>query len=158
MMTLHNVTARVYSGGTPSADASPTQDGASPFAPVVSPGPVSWQMSTPVDEDGVADEAGLSSAYYEAVTSFDIESRDRCAKRCVLVRVAVEHHTFAVNVLSCQNAVQSLVLENTRHHAKESRLTRAHKTLAEFYPLTVVVVNALLPCDKGSYFRTSALV
>lgn len=77
MLALYNVTTRVYSSGTPSADASPTQDGASPFAPVVSPGAVSWEMSTPVDEDGVADSAGLSSAYYEATTTFQIESRDR---------------------------------------------------------------------------------
>lgn len=87
MMLLHNVTARVYSGGTPSADASPTQDGASPFAPVVSPDAVSSEMSTPVDEDGVADEAGLSAAYFEATTSFQIESRDRCAM--------IGWHTFA---------------------------------------------------------------
>lgn len=77
MLTLHNVTARVYSGGTPSADASPTQDGVSPFAPVVSPGDISWNMSTPVDEGGVADYEGLSASYYEAPTYFQIESRDR---------------------------------------------------------------------------------
>lgn len=80
-MTLHNVTARVYSGGTPSADAAPTQDGASPFAPIVSPGAVSWEASTPVDEDGVVDKAGLSSAYFEAATSFQIESRDSFGNR-----------------------------------------------------------------------------
>lgn len=76
-MALYNVTARVYSGGTPSVDASPTQDGASPFAPVVFPAAVSWEMSTPVDMEGVADKAGLGSAYNEATTSFEIESRDR---------------------------------------------------------------------------------
>ncbi|CAM9800578.1 unnamed protein product [Ectocarpus sp. 6 AP-2014] len=80
-MALHNVTARVYSGGTPSADAAITQDGASPFVPVVSPGVVSWEASTPVDEDGVVDKDGLSSAYYEAPTSFQIESRDSFGNR-----------------------------------------------------------------------------
>ncbi|CAM9773581.1 unnamed protein product, partial [Ectocarpus sp. 13 AM-2016] len=80
-MALHNVTARVYSGGTPSADAAFTQDGASPFAPVVSPGVLSWEASTPVDEDGVVDKDGLSSAYYEAATSFQIESRDSFGNR-----------------------------------------------------------------------------
>lgn len=76
-MIVNNVSAKVYSGGTPSVDGSPTQDGATPFVVVVSPGAVSSAMSTPVDNEGVADEAGLNSAYYEAVTSFEIESRDR---------------------------------------------------------------------------------
>lgn len=80
-MTLHNVTARVYSGGTPSADAAATQDGASPFAPVVAPGNVSWEASTLIDEDGVVDKAGLGSAYFEATTSFQIESRDSFGNR-----------------------------------------------------------------------------
>lgn len=77
MLTLYNVTTRVYSSGTVSADASPTQDGASPFALVVAPGAVSWEMSTPVDGDGVVDSSGLSSAYFETTTTFEIESRDR---------------------------------------------------------------------------------
>lgn len=80
-MTLHNVTGRVYSGGTPSADAAATQNGASPFAPVVSPGVVSSEASTPVDEDGVVDRAGLESAYFEATTYFQIESRDSFGNR-----------------------------------------------------------------------------
>lgn len=83
MMTLHNVTARVYSSGTPSADASPTQNGASPFSPLVTPGAVSSSTSTPIDEEGTADEAGLSSAYCAVTTSFEIESRDRCDKKYV---------------------------------------------------------------------------
>lgn len=80
-MTHHNVTARVYSGGTPSADAAATQDGASPFAPVVAPGVVSWEASTPVDADGVTDKAGLGYAFFEATTSFQIESRDSFGNR-----------------------------------------------------------------------------
>lgn len=78
MMTLHNVTARVYSSGNPSADASPTQNGASPFSPLVTPGAVSSTTSTPIDQEGTADDAGLSSAYYAVPTYFEIESRDRC--------------------------------------------------------------------------------
>lgn len=77
MMTLHNVTTRVYSSGTPSADASSTQNGASPFSPLVTPGVVSSATSTPIDEEGTADEAGLSAAYCAVTTSFEIESRDR---------------------------------------------------------------------------------
>lgn len=71
----------VYSGGIPSTGSAATQDGASPFVPVVSPGVVSSEASTPVDADGVADQAGLESAYYEATTSFQIESRDSFGNR-----------------------------------------------------------------------------
>lgn len=76
MLTLHNVSTRIYSSGTPSADASPTQDGASPFAPMVHPGAVSSEMSTPIDGH-IVDSRGLNSAYFEATTTFEIESRDR---------------------------------------------------------------------------------
>lgn len=76
MMVTHNVSAKVFSSGTPSPDASPTQDGASPFTPIVSSSSVSSIMSTPVQDDGVADQAGLSAAFSEAATSFEIESRD----------------------------------------------------------------------------------
>lgn len=58
-----------------------TQDGASPFVPVVSPGVVSSEASTPVDAVGVADQAGLGSAFFEATTSFQIESRDSFGNR-----------------------------------------------------------------------------
>lgn len=79
VIDLPGVITRVYSGGTPSEDGSATRDGASPFAPVVFPGLVSPKMSSPADKDGVADEDGLSSAFYESTTSFQIESRDRCS-------------------------------------------------------------------------------
>lgn len=75
------VDTAVHSGGVPSIDGVATQDGASPFAPVVSPGLVSSEASTPVDADGVADQAGLGSAYFEATTSFQIESRDSFGNR-----------------------------------------------------------------------------
>ena len=58
-----------------------TQDGASPFVPVVSPGVLSSEASTPVDAVGVADQAGLGSAFFEATTSFQIESRDSFGNR-----------------------------------------------------------------------------
>lgn len=71
----------VVSGGTSSPNGVATQDGASPFAPFVSPGAVSSDASTPVDADGVADEAGLGAAFFEAPTSFQIESRDSFGNR-----------------------------------------------------------------------------
>ena len=77
MMALYNVTAKVYSGGTPTPDGSATRNGVSPFAPVISPGTVSAEMSLAVDANGVTDKGGLGSAFYEANTSFQIESRDR---------------------------------------------------------------------------------
>lgn len=82
-----DVILRIYSGGTPSMDGSGTRDGVSPFAPVVYPGSVSPEMSSPTDKDGAADEAGLSSAFYESTTSFLIESRDRCSHSIVPDRV-----------------------------------------------------------------------
>lgn len=76
-----SVTMVVFSSGSPSTDGVLTQDGASPFVPVVSPGVVSSEASTPVDADGVADQAGLGAAYFEATTSFQIESRDSFGNR-----------------------------------------------------------------------------
>ncbi len=71
----------VFSSSTTTGSVVSTQDGASPFAPVVSPGAVSSEASTPVDADGVADEAGLGAAFFEAPTSFQIESRDSFGNR-----------------------------------------------------------------------------
>ncbi|CAM9504695.1 unnamed protein product, partial [Discosporangium mesarthrocarpum] len=81
ILSLHNTTVRVYSSGVPSKDAVATQDGASPFAPLVSPGAVSPIHSTAVDNDGVADKQGLSTGYFESQTSFSIEARDRFGNR-----------------------------------------------------------------------------
>lgn len=75
------VTTTVFSSGSASPNSVGTQDGASPFAPVVSPGVVSSEASTPVDAEGVADQAGLGSALFEATTSFQIESRDSFGNR-----------------------------------------------------------------------------
>lgn len=74
------VTLEVLSGDN---NGAATQHGASPFAPVVTSGVVSAEDSTPVDSDGVADQGGLASAYFEAATSFEIESRDMFGNRVV---------------------------------------------------------------------------